>query len=252
MARGHSPLIVLYISAIVSVNAVIWRTTSGGTGNETVKGMILGFLFAQASLLTLWLVAGSGMAVVRLAVVLAAALGLAGLVAPITLTSWYEWFGALCLFGLALATPLCVVGTLGLRLVADGATTEPTIPNLLGQRWQFSLRTGFFWITGFCIVMGAMRGIGFPIDYSMEVGSHCLGLTIIALATLWVVFGPGPSVVRVLSLSLATPMAGWTMGLLGERPGMLATMATIHMLGVALGAAVVRMSGVHVQGKAAT
>ncbi len=120
MEKGPAPLVVLFVLAVVTVDFVIQRTCFQDVWHDNVRGAFIGFCLAQVALLTLWMVTGSGHGLPRMMIGLTATLLLARLFAALTRdTRPNEWFGALCLFGFALATPLWLLHRQGICWVRD-------------------------------------------------------------------------------------------------------------------------------------
>lgn len=226
------------------VNLTIRRAIDVGLWYESVKGLVLGFSMAQLALLALWLVFGRWNFLVRVLIVLAVASFVADINASVTRSiDLDQWLGVNSLLGFAVATPLVVLRLLGLRWVDPSApaVAEPT--DLRARQRQFSLGTLLVWITGFCVVLGGMRGVGFPWEFALHVIVHCIGFAVIALVSLGAVFSARQVTVRLVAVAVASPMIGWLMGLLGSEPMLLALICAVEMLGMTFGAAVLRMSG---------
>ena len=226
------------------VNLTIRRAIDVGLWCENAKGLVLGFSMAQLALVALWLVFGRWNLVVRVLIVLAVGSFLADLNASVTRSiDLDQWLGVMSLLGFAVATPLLVLRLLGLRWVDHREPAVPESTDLRAQHRQFSLGTLLVWVTGSCVVLGGMRGVGFPWEFALHVIVHCIGFAVVALVSLGAVFSAGHVTVRLLAVAVASPMLGWLMGGLGSEPILVSLICAVEMLGISFGAAVLRMSG---------
>ena len=185
-------LIGLFVVANVLAHLAIWRTVGEDSWGTVGKGLLLGFSLGQAALLVVWLVFGGGNVVMRIVTVLTALVLFAGLVSPTTRrTPWNEWLGVLCVYALALGTPLFLLQALGTRLLDQqgSAPHRPASPNQRLGAWQVSLSTILTWVTGFCVALGILRGCGFPWEYALQASIHCLGFAVVGLGSLWAALG---------------------------------------------------------------